>query len=497
MLKPLITIDNWDNGMSLNDRVASKGQLARGSGLEQFLRNGYLANRVGVTRLTLSSSVDVNVVFNDILYSQEASTVYLAGGDTIIYSQNSSGTIASARDSAQAGGIRSLIEYKGYMYYPQDTTIGRSDLAGSPTYTDNWQASNIQNVAYKPLVVGADNNLYIGNGQYVAKWDDSTFTYNAFDMGTGWEVQCMANFDSPLLAIGANFGSSTSGINSTQCKIFLWNKTEPFIAESTIDIPEASIFAMISRPNGLWVWAGTNSVSIYYCPSGSRQPIKVYTFENDNPDDYQLQVFPNAVTVNEGRIVFGLTFNSSASNQFVPGIYSFNPELNNFRLMCERGIVAGVTGQVNIKSLRAIRYTGQPSMLYFSYENGTTQNIYREQLFSSDSNTFSSNGSFSDGTAETLYFDAPAGKKLYFDGFGMDFLPLTSSAGISLEYKKDAETSYTAVKSVTGSGTEIGFYKTQPVEAYTIKFRITISSTSTRTFIKRFFATGKLIDDTR
>ncbi len=156
MLKPLIVKENWNGGMSLNRRLANKNQTYKGSGVDPLIVEGYLANKVGLTRLTLSSSTDLGVEFQDIIYTQEGSDIYFAGEDTKIYTGESS--LSVANDSAQAGIIRGLKEYKGYMYYPQDTTIGRSDLAGSPTYTDNWQSSNISNVAYKPMVISSDNS---------------------------------------------------------------------------------------------------------------------------------------------------------------------------------------------------------------------------------------------------------------------------------------------------------------------------------------------------
>ena len=489
MLKPLITIENWDGGQSLNDRIAAKNQLAIGSGIDPFLRRGYMANKVALTRMTLSSSVDTNVEFQDIIYAQEDSNVYLAGEDTIIYSQSSAGAIASAHDSAQAGAIRSLREYKGYMYYPQDTTIGRSDLAGSPTYTDNWQASNISNVAYKPIEVSG-GDMFVGNGQYVAKWDGTTFTYNALDIQTGWEIQSMANFGSSLLAIGANFGDTS---NSVYSKIFLWSRQHPTIWDDEIEVPEANIFAMISRPGGLWYFAGTNNLSLYFCPLGSRQGIKVFTFENDFPELYMMMVYPNAISAKDGRIYFGLTFNTSATNQFTPGVYSFNPDINNLKMQCERATNAGSTGLVNIKSLRSIKYASQPQMVYFSYERGTTQNLYREQLFSSDTTIYAGNGEFTNGTSETVYFDAPQGKKIRLTGFGMDFLPLTTGSQIDLEYKKDYDTSFTAIKTYT-TVAGINFHKPLVVECYSIKFRITVSGTNSRQFFKRLYANGSLID---
>lgn len=504
MLKPLITIDDFKGGATLNEKLGRKDQFHLGRGLDFTSRQGFLTIRPAFTRMQLSSSTDVTTPMQGILYTLEDSNVYFGGDDTKIYKQTSTGSITSDNDSAETGAIRGLIEYKGHMYYPQDLSIGRSDLAGTPTYDDDWAKNGvssvvIQNSTYKPLCISGDNNLYMGNGQYVAKIDGSATiaASQALDLQAGWEIQTLANFGIPFLAIGANFLPSSSSTSQVS-KMFLWDRISASWNDE-IEIPENSIYAMFQKGGYLWVWAGSNALSIYVVPLGSRMATKVFTFENDNQQDYSFKVYPNAVGYKDGRIFFAVSGNTSASTNTPIGVYSMNNNPSNLQLNIEFSpSVFSYSGQIDYKSIGLISYTSQVAkgILYFSADNGTTENLVRENLYTSD-DMFSN----ATGVYETFYFDAPPGKKLYFDGFGVDCSRRIASSGdITLSYKADNETNTTDIKAQYTVDNGIGFYVTKAVECYTIKFLLTMAGATSgdnRIYIKRLFATGKLIDDTR
>lgn len=493
MLKPLIQLNDFSGAMSLNDKIAAKNQVAIGYGMNPTLRRGYLTMRPGFVRMTLSSSSDIGVEFQDMLYAIEDGVLYFAGEDTKIY--KSTGNLVVEHDSANSGAIRSLKEYNGYMYYAQETIIGRSSLAGTPVYEDTWLTTVVsggaamENKTFHPMEVSGDNNMYIGNGQYVDRYNGSGDAYSshALDLASGWDIQCLANFGVLYLAIGANFGT-------TSCKIFLWDRFAPSWNDE-IEIPETKIFAMISRPGGLWVFAGSSTASIYYIPLNSRQATRVYTFENDNEALYTYTIYPNAVTYKNGRVYFGLSANTAISTQVYPAVYSFNPNPENLQMNIEF-YNPSASGLVDFKSVRVVNYDTYRSVLYISYENGSTQNLVRENLLG-EVDVYASWFSPA-GTIETVYYEAPPDKKLYFDGFGIDTLPRTTGS-ITLEYKADGDTSWTTIKSSYQDALGTGFYITKAVECKSIKFRISvdIQTGSSLWFIKRLFATGQLIDDTR
>ncbi|WP_207785098.1 hypothetical protein, partial [Listeria monocytogenes] len=84
--------------------------------------------------------------------------------------------------------IQELVEYKGYMYYAQNTTIGRSDL-NAPTYVDNWKTGLTSNphpmcISYDSSQL-TDQNVYVGNGSKVDMISGTTYTSNVLDIPDG------------------------------------------------------------------------------------------------------------------------------------------------------------------------------------------------------------------------------------------------------------------------------------------------------------------------
>lgn len=499
-MKPIIEIKEFKGGATLNEKLVGKDSFHTGRHIDFTSRMGFLTVRPGFTRMQISSSTDIGQPIQGILYATEGAIPYFGADNGTIYSQTSAGTITSANASSQTGAIRGLVEYKGFMYYPQDTTIGRSDLAGSPTYTDNWQ-TGLTNVNYHPMHVSADNKLYFGNDRYVSSWDGTTFTAQALDVQDDWEIQCLSDFGVPYLAIGINKMTSSSS-TPQGCKILLWSRANSTVWDDEITIPEKSIYAMIEKNGYLWVWAGSSTLSIYAIPIGSRSATCVFTFENDNQQDYTVYTYPNAVGFKEGRIYFGVSCNTSASSNTVPGIYSINANPTKLKLNMELDptYLYNYTGLVDIKSLGIIAFSGQASkgILYASFDNGSTENLIRENLLSSD-NQFEY--STSPGSVyETGWFEAPAGKKIYMYGLGLDMLPMVASSGtVTVSFKFDGDANWTDLSAYsTTSG--IGFFKKTAREGYRLKLKIGLAANQTgdtRPYISRLYVRGQLQDDPR
>lgn len=494
MLKPIITLDDFKGGMTLNEKLGREDQFFSGYGTDFYSRPGYIAQRPGFTQMTLSASADIGVNFQAITYATENNLSYFGGENGTIYEKDTSISLKVAHASAQTGAIRSFAEYKGFLYYAQDTTIGRSDVVNAtPTYTDNWQ-TGLNNTTYKPMQISGDNNLYIGNGQYLSKFDGTTFTAQALDLQSGWTIRALANFGIPYVAIAGNFTAGISGDRTYGSKIFLWDRLSSTWNDE-VEIPEDGIYSMIYTNGYLWVWAGGSSISLYVIPVGSRTATKLWKLENDDPSAYQNYVWPNAVTYEHGRILFGVSGHTSASDVNTPGVYSFNPSPNNLEWNVDHTSTA-YSGLVEIKSLGTGVTFGSNAnyvpILYFSVDNGTAENTYVENTTDPSLSLYGS-----DCVIETSYYDAPAGQKILIEGIGLDFLPRTGGT-ITLDYKKDADTSWTNIRNLYQTNSTVGFYNVKAIEAYTLKFRITISSgVDAQWFIKRLWATGQVMDDQR
>lgn len=485
MRKPLITIEDLSGGASLSP-VGSRNQFMRGGNVDPFSKRRMITQTPAFSSITYSASADINENIYSMVSTVTDGNCYFGATNAKIFKLSAADTIGLEHTSAQTGTIVSMKEYKGYLYFAQNTTLGRYDL--SATWTDSWQSSNIQSSTYKPMEVAADNNLWIGNGRYIAKWDGTTFTYNALDLAAGWQVRSLTNFGVGYLAIGANF--ENSGI-STSCKILLWDRLSSSW-NSEIEIPENKILATYYKAGYLWVIAGTNP-TIYVVSVGSSYATKVYQFFN-NDITQPAEVYPNAITYNSGRIWFGISLLSSSTVPYTPAaVYSFEANPSKFNINTEviQSLTSGTISTTAIGTLNS-SYVASIAPIFYAYDFGSLEGL---------SVQYYSTVPYGNSYIETIEYKAPYGKKIYIDGFGADFTELLSNQAITITYSTDGGVTYTAPSNLDSIGSTgmYTFWKPCVIETYKIIIKVTYGggTTTKPVQIKRVYATGELIDDTR
>ena len=139
-----------------------------------------------------------------------------------------------------------------------DGDVGQATLAG--VYNDDYMstvaASGTKLVGAVPhrMVEGADKNLYITNGRYVAQFDGATGangTLNAtkYDSGVGWINVDVRRFGDLLVIAAIKSGSSYSAYNFySECRVCFWNMTEPGLG-LVKEINDNYLSAIFATPN--------------------------------------------------------------------------------------------------------------------------------------------------------------------------------------------------------------------------------------------------------
>jgi len=492
MKQPLIEINDFKGGMTLNEKLGREDQFHIGYNLDFSSKPGKITNGRGTVRMRIGGSVDMPTQFPWIVQTSDHN-LYFGGEDTKIYKQSAMGTIIEAHDDANTGGIKGMIEYGGYLIWAGDTTLGRFDL--SSTWTDSWQ-TGLTNARQHPMIVSGDNVLYIAHGHYIASWDGTTFTPQALDLAEKWEIKALANFGYRYLAIGAEYVDS-SNQPTKYSKVFLWNRTSGSWNDEII-VPENSIQAMIFSAGYLWVWAGESS-NIYVIPENSRIATKMWTFTKET--EQNLVVYPGAVTQRRGTIYFGLSDAAGATaDQYIhpknpTGIYSFPADPTKFSLNIpykNRGY------REKFKGLQQVYWGSTTNCLYFSeysYTGVSWETRLRRELTSGNNEALYQSA----GVYESFRFEAPVNKKMVTEVFGIECEPLPSGTSVELAYKKDNDTSWTDVwigsDFQTANATEKLVKK--KVVANSLKLKLTLNgsvSADYRPFVKRIFVTGHLIN---
>ncbi len=483
MKAPLIEINDFKGGMTLSEKMGRTDQFHTGYQLDFSSKSGKIAPGYAWRTQVFDGNSYVPDEFQVILATEKDGELYFGADDTKIYRQLDSGTIEVAVDSNQAGAVRSLAEYEEYMYYSQDTTVGRSDLV-TPTYTHNWQ-TGLNTATFHPIWVSSNAQMYIGHGNDVASWDNTTFTATALDLPIGWEIRTLCDFGNLYLAIGANYGAQYT---ATKSKIFLWNRSDETWNDEII-IPEKEIKAMVFEGGYLWIWAG-RSCNLYVVSESSRYPTKVWSFTKEDPGD-KFEVYPNAVTTRNGTIYFGLSGVGTTSVSKNPvAIYSFPADPENFSL----NIVLKQNYDDRIKSLGLFRVETEGDIIYASIYDASVAN--KELLKCEDLYTapYSDNGIY-----ESFRYYAPKNKRIFTEAFGIQCDPLPADCDIGLAYKKDNDSTWTDVWTTSDFQTDDATEKIVKlgIIANSLKLKMTlggaISSSVLRPFVSSIYVTGALI----
>ena len=193
-----LTIDKFWGGLADGSRLGVEGAFRFGQGLD------YKSNIDSITAdlaLAKNSSTNVTGLVKYIVYDPTGNKLYACDDGGKIYSSASSWTALQTTSNCTGQGLEI---YSDYLYYRQNAQIGRyGALSGSPSFTDNWQTSNVQTATGWASMKTFMNLLCACNGRYLATWDGSTFTYNKLTFPPGFYARDL-DVRGEYLAIAVN-----------------------------------------------------------------------------------------------------------------------------------------------------------------------------------------------------------------------------------------------------------------------------------------------------
>ena len=200
-MKPvIIKIEDFQGGMTDNDRQGNSNQFSLGQGLDIRTKKGSLAPGFAWNHVQIGASNNVPTLFSSILATAKDNNIYFGGQDAKIYSGINDPS--ESRNSGQSGSILGLGEYKSNMYYGQNTTIGKFDFA--LTYDDTWQSGLDSFTGIQPMHESLDSKFYIGRGRYIAQYNGITFIEKKLDLTLNWTCADISDFGNLYLAVAVN-----------------------------------------------------------------------------------------------------------------------------------------------------------------------------------------------------------------------------------------------------------------------------------------------------
>ena len=422
-------INRWFGGLSTGSKRGVDGAFAASQGLDFRTDPDVLQANYVMTKQSAS-----NVTGLVKWFAQYNTTYYAYADDGKIHSNASSWTSLRTVASSTGQGLAVFRESgTDYLYYAQNAQLGRyGDLAGSPSFTDNYQTLTTDTL-WHPLKQFL-NLLCIGNvGTLATLSSTGTFTSAAITLPLGWKIKSL-EVKGDLLFIGAWRGTAITDYE--QGAIFSWDGTAT-TWNSVEFINESGVNALFNQSDTLYISAGTRG-NLYVFSGGKF--VKIKRIPNIGAGK-TIEIFPGAMTGFNGIFHFGLSgaSPSSASTTVAQGIYTWGqPEKNyptvlNFDYPISTGTASG--SGMNIGAV----YGASPTVLLVGWKDASTYGI--DQISTSTLQT--------SVTYESLIYDA---KAPYLPKLFKEIRIVTNGSGtVAVSYKADRASSYTSLTLASGS----------------------------------------------
>lgn len=323
------------------------------------------------------------------------------GNEFIATGETGAGTVYRNGTSIQSGlsNLWDIKIYKDYLWVRHSTVMScYGPLSGAAQWFGNV-ATGFTGSFRGMLLIGQDDYIYTGNGNYVAKIEVTasgtfgvapTLSTNlvALDLKDGQYVTCLAEYNTSI-AIGTGTGGSYSSIpQNYNAKVYFWNRQlgtlgNPGLADLPINFNENGVHQMISHANRLFVVAGTQG-NIYETDSTSYTKLGQIPFFENNKFS-QCEYFPNAIAISsKGTLLVGVSTLDQYSKAGVYEIDISNPKRPiNLKQTISTGSVTTTGGRISIGFIaengNTIRNVGWRDVSAFGvdeYDSGRLRNGY-------------------------------------------------------------------------------------------------------------------------
>jgi len=292
-----LSTEDWMNGIKSYPHFDGTPALARASSCHPFRTNKIMGNGYDGYH-DATGAMALHPQFGGMLSTDLLGTIFGFDVNTnTIYTHQNTGdfyeidtdaeTSTNLRDSTNiSNSAKGMIRYQPqggneYLYYAQDTQIGRWDLSGSyPTgWTDDWQTGlNSTNEHHMHAFL---DRVYICNGDEIDQIGSdgngsATYTRAVLDFSSKYEATCMSDTGRELIV------GLSSDSDSIKSKVLFWNtNTESWQKELTFQ--ETNKLYSIRRVNR----------STYYALS----PDGLFVFGPNTPPQ---RIYDNVGSLDEG-----------------------------------------------------------------------------------------------------------------------------------------------------------------------------------------------------
>lgn len=462
-------IKNFQGGLADSDYRGLPGSFAPGSyGLDIHDKSGLLRANWKLTKDSGSTVTDL-IIHG---FAGSDGSTYFGGDSGKLYKRTSGGSWSNVR--TESARITGFTEYNGYFMWSVSNKLFRMLIAGdwtdgavqvykasttswSSTLTDvTWTGNEVDTSWHLMSRLGVD--LYIGAGQYITYVTTAfVVSIQALDLAPNWVVKPMAIWNDNIL-----FGASNAATDESA--LFTWDGFSDSWSNQ-IPVPEPQVHAIASDGQIAYVKAGTQG-NIYTFSSNGLTPIKQI------PGDYTLSateiVYPNALNLKNGKLLLGLSKNGG--NPANEGVYTFGSPYVNYTKVLD---LSYVVSQAVLSAIEIGAIIQDSGNTFIAWKDTTGAAAYGVDKID-----------YSNRYATATYITTLIGGNkpdAIMARLAVNFKKLPASCTIDLSYRKNGDTSWTALGSQVTTLNKTNYLVSQPIKFETIQFRLILGGNSTNT----------------
>lgn len=427
-----VTIGNWNMGGLADSKWSGiEDSFYRLVGLDMHSEPAVLKAE---QKLTKDSGSTVDEFVKNIVVSSNGRSYHFSSTSGKIWERQSDGTWTEVHTTTPAAGeakCLGAIEHDGYIIWATESRLHRilaTDAEGSAEWTTNveedWQTFSNTDDSYHPMIE-QNLNLYIGDGNYIAEWDGTTFTEDALDLPSPMRVKCLGKLPTSTdILIGTIVDS-----NIAKTEIYRWNTwSVSFTSSDPID--EVGINAFIPADNFVFVNAGKKGNLYTY------DGVKLELFKKvigSYSSSATALVHPDATASFDGQALFGMS--NDSGNPCLQGVYRLGRHSRNYPYILDLAypISERSDGDLVLTGIEigAIEVLGQEILV--SWKNDTSYGV----------DLLDSSNKLDGAYFETRVIRADRMKQTMFPRFEMAYNSLPASTAITLSYDSNYAGSYT------------------------------------------------------
>lgn len=307
-------------GIADSDYIGTENSVAECVGLD-------IHSEAGLIKCNQALAKDSSTIVDEFCRARVScsnGSTYFFGESGGIFEREVAGTWTDRGTAAPAAGSAKILgaeEYQGYIYYFMQSRVGRiavPSAGGSwAGRNDSWATFTNTDADFHPSAI-VNEVLYIGDKNYVAQVDVTTFSANALDLKTPLRISALGKHRTDLL-----IGTYVSA-NICKTQIVRWNTWS--VSYSIADeIPEVGVFAFLDTDNFVIAYAGSKgNLYIYDGETLDLQKKIKGTWSSTN----KATVLPQSVFNFGGLPLFGLSKETGTGVKL--GIYSFARTSKNY-----------------------------------------------------------------------------------------------------------------------------------------------------------------------